>query len=196
MHSLHQTVDLASTPFSGIAMSHCAMAAEERLIRQRNFALVCKRRGLGPKDLVSLFRDHGGGSYSLWSDLLNPGSNKPFGEKIARRIEAGLGLPRGFLDEPKTAAEVAGAESGVRGRSAVVMFNARYSPAGLSLAELFDSIPDDDVKAQLYSEVSTMLTSAVGRLPTTPEQSGPDGGTRGRQPAGRKTPPGKRQVDS
>lgn len=35
---------------------------------------------------------------SLWGDLMREGTTKAFGEKIARRIEAGYGLPRGWLD--------------------------------------------------------------------------------------------------
>lgn len=38
-----------------------------------------------------------GGRYTYWRDLL--GGKKSFGEKIARKIEDKLGLPRGSLDE-------------------------------------------------------------------------------------------------
>ena len=38
-----------------------------------------------------------GSRYSFWNDLLK--GNKSFGEKLARRIEEGLELPRGWLDE-------------------------------------------------------------------------------------------------
>ena len=51
-----------------------------------------KKLKLGAADL----RDRLGSSYSLWSDLIK--GRKSFGEKLARRIEEGLVLPRGWLD--------------------------------------------------------------------------------------------------
>ena len=63
--------------------------AEEALIRLENL----RRLRLSPTDLSTRV----GGRYTYWRDLL--GGKKSFGEKIARKIEDKLSLPRGSLDE-------------------------------------------------------------------------------------------------
>lgn len=70
--------------------------ADEAVIRKRNLARYCREHKppLAATDLAELL----GSRVSLWSDLL-AGRKPSFGEKLARRIEEGLGLPRGYLDQ-------------------------------------------------------------------------------------------------
>jgi len=69
------------------------MRAEDTLIRLERFKAVCKARGLEtPSDLEQTL----GRRVSFWSDLLN--GRKSFGEKLARKIEEQMGLPRNALD--------------------------------------------------------------------------------------------------
>ena len=72
--------------------------SEDAAIRRENLRRLCHARQWRPRDLE---RELGGG-YSYWRDLLET-TSKPFGEKVARRIEEGLGLPRGWLDTPMAA---------------------------------------------------------------------------------------------
>lgn len=67
--------------------------SEDRAIRLLNFQRLCTARGLGAKELQTAL----GGAASQWYDLLN-GRKPSFGEKLARRIEGALHLPRGWLD--------------------------------------------------------------------------------------------------
>jgi hypothetical protein len=67
---------------------------DERLIRLSNFQRLCETWQLTATELVNRL----GSRYSFWRDLL--ADEKPsFGEKLARRIEEGLLLPRGWLDQ-------------------------------------------------------------------------------------------------
>jgi transcriptional regulator with XRE-family HTH domain len=67
--------------------------ADDALIRRAALRKVMQDRGLSLRDL----QDRVGSTYSYWRDLLRD-DKKPFGEKAARRIEAALDLPRGYLD--------------------------------------------------------------------------------------------------
>lgn len=58
-----------------------------------NFRRIATARGLTPQSLS----DRLGSRYSYWRDLL--AGQKSFGEKMARRIEEGLDLPLGWLDQ-------------------------------------------------------------------------------------------------
>lgn len=49
-------------------------------------------------DAKALEQKAGYGRYSYWRDLLED-ETKSFGEKAARKVEAGLGLPDGWLDQ-------------------------------------------------------------------------------------------------
>ena len=73
-------------------MVQCRVA-DEKLIRLENFQQFCRRRSLTPAVLARDFENR----VSYWSELL--AGKKPFGEKIARRIEEKYGLARGQLDE-------------------------------------------------------------------------------------------------
>jgi hypothetical protein len=61
--------------------------------RLKNFRRLVADRGLTPQSLS----DRLGSRYSYWRDLL--AGEKSFGEKAARRIEEGLEIPRGWLDQ-------------------------------------------------------------------------------------------------
>lgn len=77
--------------------------SEDRLIRVDNLRRLCKARGwITDKSLgASELRNRLGRSYVFWRDLLN--GDKSFGEKLARDIEGGLALPRGWLDNAEAA---------------------------------------------------------------------------------------------
>jgi len=72
--------------------------SEDALIRRANLNNLKVPAG----DLAARL----GGTYSYWRDLMKV-PTKSFGEKTARRIEEGLGLPRGWLDEPQDEAAAA-----------------------------------------------------------------------------------------
>jgi hypothetical protein len=68
---------------------------DDASIRRANLQRLVKARGWGAKQLHEAVDPDG--AYSLWPQLLtNP--KKSFGEKLARRIEERLSLPRGWLD--------------------------------------------------------------------------------------------------
>jgi hypothetical protein len=65
---------------------------DQKLVRLNNLQRLCQERSIGPRDLVTSV----GSTYSYWRDLL--AGDRSFGEKISRRIEDALSLPRGWLD--------------------------------------------------------------------------------------------------
>jgi hypothetical protein len=80
---------MLSTPIGECRLINCGMA-DDSLIRRANL----KRLKRTPTELSRAL----GKTPAYYSDLLNkPG--KSFGEKAARAIEEGLGLPRGCLDQ-------------------------------------------------------------------------------------------------
>lgn len=93
MSTLHQTVNISSTPLGEIAVLHCCMA-EDSGIRLANFQALWKRHRWSPSLLVA----NCGGTAPLWSDLYH-GRKPSFGEKLARKIEDGMHLIRGSLDD-------------------------------------------------------------------------------------------------
>lgn len=68
---------------------------EMKTTRRANLLRVMEQREISLNDLV---RDLGK-TYAYWRDLLRD-EKKSFGEKIARAIEEGLGLPQASLDQP------------------------------------------------------------------------------------------------
>jgi hypothetical protein len=66
--------------------------SDEKLIRLDNLKRVVAERHYSIKDLTERL----GSGYSFWHDLLS--ERKHFGEKLARKIEDGLQLPRLWLD--------------------------------------------------------------------------------------------------
>jgi hypothetical protein len=75
--------------------------SEEKLIRHDNFKRRCEEADLNARKLAARFKDGQEGDlkggYSYWQGLLN--GTRPFGEKIARKLEDALGWPRYSLDE-------------------------------------------------------------------------------------------------
>jgi len=71
------------------------------LIRHDNFKRRCEEADLDARKLAARFKDGEEGElrggYSYWQGLLN--GTRPFGEKIARKLEDALGWPRYSLDE-------------------------------------------------------------------------------------------------
>jgi hypothetical protein len=66
-------------------------------IRLAKLQEVCRNNEWGPSELA---RRMGGGAVSQWSELLR--GKKSFGEKLARKIEASLGMPPWSLDTVAT----------------------------------------------------------------------------------------------
>jgi hypothetical protein len=87
------------TPFGVLSCQHLLVSSacfthsmsDDASIRRENL----RRQKLTPKELEAKL----GRSYSYWRDLLED-PKKSFGEKAARSIEEGLGLPRGSFDLP------------------------------------------------------------------------------------------------
>lgn len=73
--------------------------SEDAAIRRGNLQRLCKERNWGQKDLYLAMGGEASGAYSLWPQILNS-PKKTFGEKLARKIEERLDLPRGWLDTP------------------------------------------------------------------------------------------------
>lgn len=70
--------------------------SDDAAIRRENLKAILQKRGWSISDLPEKMD---WGRYSYWRDLLETAA-KSFGEKVARRIEERLALPRGALDEP------------------------------------------------------------------------------------------------
>jgi hypothetical protein len=104
--------------------------SEEKLIRLDNFKRVVAERHYSIKDLT----DRLGSGYSFWYDLLN--GRKHFGEKLARRIEDGLQLPRLWLDHvnapvpPEVAAGSSAAQLDLMGLVAQLLHDLAETPEG------------------------------------------------------------------
>lgn len=90
--------------------------SDDALIRRENL----KALNRSATELSALL----GSRYTYWRDLLN--GSKSFGERAARRIEEGLGLPRGALDKPN------------KGKN--------HGNPGLPLSETSTNVDDDGAK--------------------------------------------------
>lgn len=115
-----------------------AVMNENGLIRLDNL----KRLGLSAAELS----DRVGGLKSYWHGMLS--GHRPFGEKIARKIEEQLELPRGAMDQD----------------CAVTAVPARpYKPSGFAnaLAMMYDDLPDDDaIRAAVWVSVQHVFREA------------------------------------
>lgn len=120
--------------------------SDDALIRLQNL----RATKLTPTELVRRV----GSTSSYWSDMLK--GNKSFGEKTARKIEAGLGMPRGSLDESHTSAV-----------PKEVTTQAEISAPAMELAVLFDMIPASDVisRAQAHSDAQKAILAVLRALP-------------------------------
>lgn len=73
---------------------------DKKEFRLENLASVLRARGVLDRERASYLAARLGSGGSYWSGLLT--GSRHFGEKVARRIEVGLGLPDGNLDaDPK-----------------------------------------------------------------------------------------------
>lgn len=115
--------------------------SDDALIRVENL----RKTGKTAAELASTV----GSSYQYWRDLLD--GKKSFGEKIARKIEAKLGLPRGWLDTinnsvpPMTQAP-----------------EQRFSAYAHALASLFDQLPQDStVRATVLVKCTAEIQDAM-----------------------------------
>jgi len=70
--------------------------ADEKLVRVHNLRALLKARHVEERDRARHLADRLGSNISYWSGML--AGARSFGEKVARRIEEGLDLPRGSLD--------------------------------------------------------------------------------------------------
>lgn len=84
-----------ATPDGERLALHSAMA-DEKLVRLHNLKAILRSRGLEDRSRARHLSERLGKNISYWSGLL--AGDRAFGEKAARNIEEGLGLPRGALD--------------------------------------------------------------------------------------------------
>jgi hypothetical protein len=108
--------------------------SEDALIRLKNL--------LSLKHSATELSDRVGGRYTYWRDLLS--GDKSFGEKIARKIEEKLSLPRGWLDT--------GGQIPLQAEPAPV---SGLSPAAYELARLFDMLPSDRITRTVAYNAAT-----------------------------------------
>lgn len=91
-----------------------------------------------------------GGRYTYWRDML--GGNKSFGERIARKIEQALGMPRGAMDIP-------GVNPGdlptAPVQQAFAATDAVPSHEAVELGALFDMLPADRITRTVAYNAAT-----------------------------------------
>lgn len=84
--------------------------ADEKLVRLHNLKELLRARQVEDRERAAYLVKHLGSSVSYWSGML--AGVRSFGERVARRIEEGLGLGRGYLDsDGHTPASAGGAIS-------------------------------------------------------------------------------------
>ncbi len=117
-----------------------------------------------------------GNRYTYWRDLL--AGKKSFGEKIARKIEEKLELPRGWLDEvsptvpghyPNLPRPPLVASDNVRDASNMRHAPPKVSATAMELAEMFDMLPQDRIlREQVRNEVSQAILQRIKESKPTP----------------------------
>lgn len=120
--------------------------SEDSLIRLENL----RNTKLRPTELVRRC----GSSVAYWSDLI--AGRKSFGEKTARKIEAGLGLPRGSMDQPGLSME----------QSAPPPAGPSYDAQ--SLGYYLDKITDPDQRAKTARAALQLILRQVDGPPPEP----------------------------
>lgn len=112
---------------------------ENGLIRLNNL----KRLGMSALDLS----ERVGGQKSYWHGML--AGSRPFGEKVARKIEEALDLPRGSMDDDGATKPVTQSQY-------------KPSPYALALARMFDNLPTDEVvRATAFVSASDAIREAA-----------------------------------
>jgi hypothetical protein len=124
--------------------------SDDALIRLKNLLSL----KLGATELS----DRVGGRYTYWRDLLL--GQKSFGEKIARKIEEKLSLPRGWLDgewsEPQPSTPQQDRKSDL-------------SPIAYELAMLFDKLPADKIiRTVAYNAATAEILRVLQRHDAAP----------------------------
>lgn len=144
-----------------------------KVIRKANLNLLITQRALRDVEVLTIINGHGAASglkamNSPQLTELRHNPNKSFGEKMARRIEAAFGLPRGFLDEPQTPEAANAAFAASKPAQGDAFFRPTPSAAGERLLQLFETLPellaDGRTKRQLYSKLVRLLDSAHAAL--------------------------------
>jgi hypothetical protein len=121
-----------------------------KAIRLRNLKAELARKE--PRERARYLKDKLGNTVGFWSGVL--AGDRTFGEKLARRIEAGLHLAHGRLDWE---AEVIDVEA----------LTPRYSKAGLELLERFEALPVSEAKERVYRLLLSQIAAvALGADPT------------------------------
>lgn len=133
-----------ATLFSERIGVYCVVA-DEKLIRLKNLKAVLIARLVPPRERARYLHERVGSNISYWSGLL--AGQRPFGEKVARRIEEklGLGSSKALDDEGPQAGTEALAQD------------------ALEIAEAFNALPhnvpqDADRRYQLYADFMAILT--------------------------------------
>lgn len=134
----------------------------EKLIRVANLNKIADDRKMGAAELeVAL----GFGRYTYWRDMLK--GEKSFGEKVARRIEEALDLPRGWMDQDHGRA--AGAEAELLAK--------RLSLYAIELALAFDALEiPPERKYSAFVEVKGRIDALAAKasIPARKNESGRD----------------------
>ena len=73
-----------------------SLVADEKLVRLHNLKELLRARQVEDRERAAYLVKQLGSSVSYWSGML--AGDRSFGERVARRIEEGLGLGRGHLD--------------------------------------------------------------------------------------------------
>lgn len=135
--------------------------SDDALIRRENLRAL----NISATDLVKSV----GSSYQYWRDLM--AGKKSFGEKAARRIEEGVGLPRGSLDVPgiKPLEKLTEVPPPVD-EPVLPAPPQGAAPNYLSLDRLFNLLPNDPlVRAVVFQRASAVILDVInGRTGTTP----------------------------
>lgn len=129
--------------------------SDDAAIRRENLKAIIQKRGWSISDLPEKMD---WGRYSYWRDLLETAA-KSFGEKVARRIEERLALPRGALDEPGygRSGRYPKATEPIAERTAS---DERFRVAAAFFAELFPRVSLDRL-SELDPELLTQLEDGL-----------------------------------
>lgn len=119
----------------------------EKLLRLARLMAVLDGREIAPDKRARYLHEQCGSGVTFWSGLLS--GDRPFGEKVARRIEDKLGLVRGSLEEHGLAPDTA------------------------AIARAFDSLPVETegqiaLRRRLYVAIMAMLSGGAPGGPNTP----------------------------
>lgn len=104
MTGFHQKVNDEAT-LNGECGAVQSATMSEKLLRLERLNAVLDARSLPKRDRARYLSEQCGSGISYWSGVLS--GDRPFGEKVARRVEDSLGLVRGSLEEHGLAPDAA-----------------------------------------------------------------------------------------